>query len=134
MPFEYQNKVEVNPIPDTFYNSNFYTNKNDGALVFYVPYNGLTTSGSIHPRSELRELNIWKFTKEYSSFSATLAVNDLAVLKKTGEKSAGKLINCSLPFEHVFLIYFSSFQSSLAKFIKNLPASCGDYTSNLMGR
>jgi hypothetical protein len=33
----------------------FYTATNDGAMTFWVPDNGATTSGSTHPRSELRE-------------------------------------------------------------------------------
>ena len=36
-------------------NAYFYTG-GDGAMVFYAPNNGATTSGSTHPRSELREL------------------------------------------------------------------------------
>lgn len=36
-------------------NSYFYTGV-DGAMTFWVPDNGATTSGSSHPRSELREL------------------------------------------------------------------------------
>ena len=87
------NICEVTPITNTYTNKPyFYTSDIDGALVFYAPYNGLTTSGSIHPRSELREQRpnkkYWNVTKVYTSFSATLAVNQLAVLK-TGKSSPG---------------------------------------------
>jgi hypothetical protein len=34
----------------------FYTDPNDGAMTFMDPTTGVTTSGSLHPRSELREV------------------------------------------------------------------------------
>ena len=39
-----------------FTNSLFYTNTNDGSLVFKVPGNGGTTSGSSYPRVEFRQV------------------------------------------------------------------------------
>jgi hypothetical protein len=38
-----------------FTNAYFYTAMNDGAMTFWTPDNGARTSGSTHPRSELRE-------------------------------------------------------------------------------
>ena len=38
----------------------FYTNKSDGSMVMADPKQGWTTSGSLHPRVELRENAIWK--------------------------------------------------------------------------
>jgi Alginate lyase len=41
----------------------FYTDKTDGAMTFMDPTTGVTTSGSLHPRSELREVtNGWPTT------------------------------------------------------------------------
>ena len=41
---------------NTFTSAYFYTNPADGAMRFYAPITGDTTSGSQYPRSELREL------------------------------------------------------------------------------
>ncbi len=41
----------------------FYTDTTDGAMTFLDPTTGVTTSGSLHPRSELREVtNGWPTT------------------------------------------------------------------------
>jgi hypothetical protein len=40
----------------------FYTDPNDGSMVMADPAVGWTTSGSLHPRVELRETTIWPTT------------------------------------------------------------------------
>ena len=54
-----ENKFEEKLPPDlrTGYTSNlFYTNTTDGSMVFKVPSNGGTTSGSGYPRVEFRQV------------------------------------------------------------------------------
>ncbi|CDG82612.1 alginate lyase family protein [Janthinobacterium agaricidamnosum NBRC 102515 = DSM 9628] len=51
----------------------FYTDKSDGAMVMMDPAQGWTTSGSRHPRTELRENAIWS-TKGRNKLNATVAV------------------------------------------------------------
>ena len=38
-------------------NAYFYTDKTDGSMTFWDPSTGTPTSGSLHPRTELREIN-----------------------------------------------------------------------------
>jgi hypothetical protein len=52
----------------------FQTDKTDGAMTFMDPTTGVTTSGSLHPRSELREVtNGWSTTTNNIE-TVTLAV------------------------------------------------------------
>ncbi|WP_186041998.1 polysaccharide lyase family 7 protein [Burkholderia gladioli] len=51
----------------------FYTDKSDGAMVMMDPTRGWTTSGSQHPRTELREAKIWP-TSGTNRLNATLTV------------------------------------------------------------
>ncbi|MCZ8517794.1 polysaccharide lyase family 7 protein [Paenibacillus filicis] len=45
--------------PDGFHNAYFYTDQTDGAMTFMDPPTGITTGGSKHLRSELREVTNW---------------------------------------------------------------------------
>ena len=51
----------------------FFTNASDGSMVMADPKKGWTTSGSLHPRVELRENAIWK-TSGTNTLSATVKV------------------------------------------------------------
>ena len=51
----------------------FYTNKSDGSMVMADPKQGWTTSGSLHPRVELRENATWK-TSGTNVLAATVDV------------------------------------------------------------
>jgi len=51
----------------------FYTDSSDGAMVMMDPTQGWTTSGSKHPRTELRENAIWN-TQGINKLNATVAV------------------------------------------------------------
>jgi hypothetical protein len=51
----------------------FYTDSSDGAMVMMDPTIGWTTSGSSHPRTELRENTIWP-TSGTNLLDATVAV------------------------------------------------------------
>ncbi len=51
----------------------FHTNKSDGSMVMADPKQGVTTSGSLHPRVELRENATWK-TSGTNVLSATVEV------------------------------------------------------------
>ena len=51
----------------------FYTNKSDGSMVMADPKQGWTTSGSLHPRVELRENATWK-TSGTNVLTATVDV------------------------------------------------------------
>jgi hypothetical protein len=59
--------------PTSFHDDYFYVGT-DGALTFMDPHTGVTTSGSLHPRSELRELTSgWPATGT-NTMTATVAV------------------------------------------------------------
>ncbi|KAJ3027090.1 UNVERIFIED_CONTAM: hypothetical protein HDU68_004522 [Siphonaria sp. JEL0065] len=45
-----------NPGLQTFISPNFYVNSTKDGAVFYTPNSGITTGGSDHPRTELREM------------------------------------------------------------------------------
>jgi hypothetical protein len=51
----------------------FYTNSTDGSMVMMDPTQGWATSGSLHPRVELRETAIWS-TAGTNKLDATVAV------------------------------------------------------------
>lgn len=75
--------------PTEFLASDFPTLKNqyfyikDNAIIFNAPCNGVTTSGSKYPRSELREMTkkttkaSWDFSKGVHSMTFTAACNHL---------------------------------------------------------
>jgi hypothetical protein len=52
----------------------FYTDTTDGAMTFMDPTTGVTTSGSMHPRSELREVTSGWPTSGTNTETVTLAV------------------------------------------------------------
>jgi hypothetical protein len=54
----------------------FYTNSSDGSMVMMDPTQGWTTSGSLHPRVELRETAIWT-TAGTNKLDATVAVTQV---------------------------------------------------------
>ena len=66
----------------TYTSAYFYTT-NDGAMVFWCPVNGATTSGTSYPRSELRDLREWPL-------SSTQIMN--ATCKVLQSPSTGKTI------------------------------------------
>ncbi|HEX3379816.1 MAG TPA: polysaccharide lyase family 7 protein [Paraburkholderia sp.] len=54
----------------------FYTDPTDGSMVMMDPTQGWTTSGSLHPRVELRENTIWS-TAGTNKLDATVAVTQV---------------------------------------------------------
>ncbi|WP_322013406.1 polysaccharide lyase family 7 protein [Paraburkholderia sp. J12] len=54
----------------------FYTSSTDGSMVMMDPTQGWTTSGSLHPRVELRETAIWT-TAGTNKLDATVAVTQV---------------------------------------------------------
>lgn len=54
----------------------FYTDSTDGSMVMMDPTQGWTTSGSLHPRVELRENAIWS-TAGTNKLDATVAVTQV---------------------------------------------------------
>ncbi len=63
--------------PTGFTDIYFYTDKTDGAMTFMDPTTGDTTSGSLHPRSELREVtNGWPTTGTNTE-TVTVAVTEV---------------------------------------------------------
>ncbi|MFC0219121.1 hypothetical protein FHS82_001708 [Pseudochelatococcus lubricantis] len=74
-------------------NSKYFYTADDGAMVFYAPVKGATTSGSKYVRSELREMDNGRVagwtTDEGGHMAATLEV-DQAPIKTNGD--AGRLI------------------------------------------
>ncbi len=59
--------------PTSFSDAYFYVDT-DGALTFMDPRTGVTTSGSLHPRSELRELTAGWSPTGTNTMTATVAV------------------------------------------------------------
>jgi hypothetical protein len=68
---------------DTGYTSQYFYTGSDGAMTFWCPVTGVTTSGSSYPRTELREtkpdgtLYNWNVLDGTATLSATLAVNQV---------------------------------------------------------
>jgi hypothetical protein len=60
--------------PNGFTDIYFYTDNTDGAMSFMDPPTGVTTSGSLHPRSELREVTSGWSTAGTNTQTVTLAV------------------------------------------------------------
>jgi hypothetical protein len=66
--------------PTGFHDSYFFTDPTDGSMTFWDPENGVTTSGSDYPRSELREMTAaggeasWQ-TAGTNTLSATVKVS-----------------------------------------------------------
>jgi len=64
----------------TFASANFYLNTSTNAMTFWAPENGAHTSGSLYPRSELRELapgfpnGDWKAATGTHQMNVTLSV------------------------------------------------------------
>ncbi|MBJ9963063.1 polysaccharide lyase family 7 protein [Burkholderia seminalis] len=54
----------------------FYTDGSDGSMVMMDPTQGWTTSGSLHPRTELRENALWP-TSGTNRLNATVAVTQV---------------------------------------------------------
>lgn len=54
----------------------FYTDTSDGSMVMMDPTQGWTTSGSLHPRVELRETTIWN-TSGTNKLNATVTVTQV---------------------------------------------------------
>jgi hypothetical protein len=76
-----------NPALTTYTSKYFYTDPTDGAMRFYAPITGSTTSGSDYPRSELREIysgtqNSWYVTDGTSILDATVKVLQVPTAKK----------------------------------------------------
>ena len=65
------------------YTSTYFYTGPDGAMTFWAPVNGVTTSGSSYPRSELRKthsdgsLYNWGITDGTATLAATLAVTQV---------------------------------------------------------
>jgi hypothetical protein len=73
-----------------YQNSKYFYTAADGAMTFYAPVDGATTSGSSYARSELREMNgtstaAWKLTTG-GSMSATLEVDAAPMRDGQGHK------------------------------------------------
>lgn len=107
--------AEIYPITSTYADSPYFSSGSDGAMVFYAPYNGITTTNSIHPRSELRELSspgmsaagYWDVTTQHTSLSAILAVNQLAMLK-SGSTATVVISQIHAPSGELVRLYYPS--------------------------
>jgi len=66
-PFASGSSIQIISQPQlaTYTSSVFYTAA-DGAMTFWCPVNGATTSGSSYPRSELRDLNEWTVSSTHT--------------------------------------------------------------------
>src|SRR5471032_131404 len=62
----------------------FYTDSSDGALVMVDPTQGWTTSGSQHPRTEMRENATWS-TNGINKLDATVAVTQVPSKTTVGQ-------------------------------------------------
>jgi hypothetical protein len=79
---------------DSGYTSQYFYTGPDGAMTFWCPVTGVTTSGSSYPRTELREtkpdgtLYNWNVLTGTATLSATLAVNQVP---STGKVVIGQI-------------------------------------------
>jgi len=55
LPDDDVSDISADDLEDGYEDKYFYTDSSDGAMTFYVPKDGGTTSGSSYPRAELRE-------------------------------------------------------------------------------
>lgn len=77
------------------YTSQYFYTGSDGAMVFWCPVTGVTTSGSSYPRTELREtmsdgsVYNWSPTAGTATLNATLALNRVP---STGKVTVGQIL------------------------------------------
>jgi hypothetical protein len=80
--------------PNGFQDAYFYTDKNDGSMTFWDPENGVASSSSNYPRSELREMTAqgtaayWAIAGTHT-LSATLTVSEVPDHVCVGQIHAG---------------------------------------------
>ncbi len=111
--------VEIKPsqlIANPGYSSKYFYTDTTGAVVFYAPANGATTSpgsGGDHTRSELRELYTGAGTTEWTNaiggtMTATLRVDQVA--NKTGKAIIGQIHGLS---SMMILVYYNGAKSTV---------------------
>lgn len=118
-----------------FTDAYFYTSTNDGSMVFWAPVNGITTSGSTHPRSELREeINglvddnaMWNIDQfPVSRMDATCLVSQLPT--NSSNVIVGQIHGANFPV--VKLVYEGGTKKLVAQINQNIPTNDteADYT------
>jgi len=91
------------------YTSSYFYVSADTGVVFWSPVNGATTSGSTHPRSELREVlkptdnSVDWYWNTPSKLSAVLAVNEVPT--DTGKVVVGQIHGYSVDVPMVLIFY-----------------------------
>ena len=117
------------------YTSQYFYTGTDGAMVFWCPVTGVTTSGSTYPRTELRETNSdgskynWNVKDGTATLSATVAVNQVpssgrVVIGQIHDTGAGGIKNRPL----IMLVYkynSGTGTGSLVAEVRPTPTSSG---------
>ncbi|WP_034087075.1 polysaccharide lyase family 7 protein [Streptacidiphilus albus] len=74
-----------------FQDSYFYTDKSDGAMTFWAPEKGVTTTNSDHARSELREMNANGSAADWSLGGTNKLNATLRVVSVTDHVTVGQI-------------------------------------------
>jgi hypothetical protein len=113
----------------TFTDAYFYTDPNDGAMTFFCPENGVHTTNSSFPRSELRELNPggdWPLTGTNIQ-TATLKVEDTLAHVAIGQIHIGNGGTPTSTKPLLELFYYSTGQITLL--LETSPSGGGPETN-----
>ncbi|HXB02146.1 MAG TPA: chitobiase/beta-hexosaminidase C-terminal domain-containing protein, partial [Opitutaceae bacterium] len=113
----------------TFTNAYFYTDPNDGAMTFFCPENGVHTTNSSFPRSELRELDPsgdWPLTGTNIE-TATLKVEDTLAHVAIGQIHIGNGGTPTSTKPLLELFYYSTGQITLL--LETSPSGGGPETN-----
>jgi hypothetical protein len=125
---------------DTGYTSQYFYTGSDGAMVFWCPVTGVTTSGTKYPRTELREtksdgsLYNWNVMDGTATLNGTLAVNQVpssgkVIVGQIHDNGAGGISDQPL-IKLVYEFNSSSGTGTLVAQVRSTPTSTGstDYT------
>ncbi|HXC02605.1 MAG TPA: polysaccharide lyase family 7 protein, partial [Opitutaceae bacterium] len=113
----------------TYTDAYFYTDPNDGAMTFFCPENGVHTTNSSFPRSELRELNPggdWPLTGTNIQ-TATLKVEDTLAHVAIGQIHIGNGGTPTSTKPLLELFYYSTGQITLL--LETSPSGGGPETN-----
>ena len=84
----------VSPGSLSGYSSIYYYKASDGGQVFMDPVSGITTSGSVHPRTELREMSSTGTSREWTTTGTNTMTVSAKVLKGS-HITIGQIFNAS---------------------------------------
>jgi hypothetical protein len=111
-----------------FHDAYFYTDTTDGSMTFWDPQNGVTTMGSMYPRSELRETTAAGAEASWSPTGTNTLGATLASSEIPDHVCVGQIFATTKPLLQLF--YYGTGAVSLA--VEQTPAG-GDELFNMVG-